>query len=327
VHSKLFCFLCLAAVPVLSGCGGPSVTGELLLVNFEEHQPLRYRMISQRQTRIDLKGESGARQSAPQTMTERLELVMVYTPVEVDLFGLTRLNVTCESAKVTRTTFSGRDGTSDAVESLPELPFTLTLTPTGQIEDMTDFKRVVRELGDKAFARTRASAGRVKDPDMISDLIALQWYVWDTIASIDEPLSGLSTGSRWQTRQLLPWPAPVPNPPTRITTYTLEEISEENNQRQARITGTYELTDDFLRDIPLPYEGTFQMRGLFGFLRRYRFESISGGGTQVFNIDRGILEKDHQAYTMNVPADFMLPLGDSKPVLNVEQTISIELLK
>jgi len=30
---------------------------------------------------------------------------------------------------------------------------------------------------------------------------------------------------------------------------------------------------------------------------------------------------------MKVPADFMLPLGDSKPVLNVEQTISIELLK
>jgi hypothetical protein len=30
---------------------------------------------------------------------------------------------------------------------------------------------------------------------------------------------------------------------------------------------------------------------------------------------------------MKVPADFMLALGDSKPVLEVEQTLSTELLK
>ncbi len=322
-----FCLFSAAAVVVLAGCGGPSLRGEGLLVEFEKNQPLRYRMISERNTRIDLKGESGQRQSAPQTITERLEVVMVYTPVEVDLFGLSTVQVSCESAKVTRTSFSGRDSSRDAVESLPEMSFLLTLTPTGRIEDANDFNRVVRQLGQKAFAQTRASAGRVKDPDMISDFIVLQLHLWDSIASIDDPLKGVTAGSRWQSRQLLPWPAPVPNPPTRITTYTLEKIVEEDGRRKAHITSTYELTDDFVRDIPVAYEGTFQMRGLFGFLRRYQFESIDGTGSQIFDIDRGVLEKDEQHYTMKVPADFMLALGDSKPVLEVEQTLSTELLK
>ena len=309
------------------GCGEALFKKELLVVNFEQNQPLRYRMISQRETKIDLAGGSTTQKSQPQTMTERLELVMVYTPVEVDPFGLTTLKVTCESATVTRTSFSGKQAGADAVESLPEMPFTLQLTPTGQINDMTEFKKVVRQLGDKSFADVRQSAGRVKNPDMISDFIAMQWYVWDSIASVDEPTQGLTIGKSWKTRQLLPWPSPVPNPPTRITTFKLDTITEDNLQRKAHITSTYELTDDFLKDIPLPYEGSFQMRGLFGFLRRYTFQSIEGNGTQVFNIDTGVLEKDDQHYTMLVGADFMLPLGDSKPSLQVDQTISIELLK
>ena len=81
---------------VLWGCVGPSSTGELLVVNFEQGQPLRYRMVSERQTLIDLAGGDSGQKSQPQTMSERLELVMVYTPVQVDPFGLTTLKATCE---------------------------------------------------------------------------------------------------------------------------------------------------------------------------------------------------------------------------------------
>lgn len=325
---KNILFLTAACVCLgLAGCGGSASSGELLVVNFEQNKPLRYQMTALRHTLIDLTGESGAKQSKPQTMTEQLDLIMVYTPVEVDPFGLTTLKVTCESAKVTRTSFSGKQAEADAVESLPEMPFTLRLTPTGQLDDLTDFKRVVRQLGDKAFANVQESAGRVKNPDMINDFIALQWYVWDSIASVEDPTQGLMVGKTWQTRQLLPWPSPVPNPPTRVTTFMLESIAEEDQQQKAHIKSAYVMTDDFLKDIPMAYEGSFQMRGLFGFLRRYQFHSIEGSGTQVFNIDTGILESDRQQYTLNVTADFMLPLGDSKPVLTVDQTISIELLK
>ena len=310
-----------------AGCSGPSSAGELLVVNFQKNQPLRYRMISQRETLIDLAGPESAKQSKPQTMTERMELVMVYTPANVDPFGLTTLNVTCESAKVTRTSFSGRQSEPDAVESLPGMSYTLELTPTGQIDDLADFKRLVRQLGDKAFASVPATAGRVKNPDMISDFMALQLQMWNSIASVKNPEKGLVTGKTWKTSQMLPWPSPVPNPPTRVTTFTLDRITEENQQQKAAIKSTYAMADDFLKDIPLAYEGSFQMRGLFGFLRQYRFESISGEGEQVFNIDRGLLEKDHQQYTLEVTADFALPLGNSKPILKVDQTLSVELLQ
>jgi hypothetical protein len=299
----------------------------LLVVNFEQNKPLRYQMTSERKTLIDLTGEGGTRQSKPQTMNERMDLVMVYTPVEVDPFGLTTLKVTCESAKVTRTAFSGKQAGADAVESLPEMSFTLTLTPTGQMEDLADFRRVVRQLGDKAFAKTQESAGRVKNPDMISDFITLQWSLWDSIASMKDPAEGLVAGKTWQTRQLMPWPTPLPNPPTRITTFSVDGIVQDDQQRKATLKSAYVLTEDLIMDIPMAYEGSFQMRGLFGFLRGYKFKSIEGGGTQVFNIDTGVLESDRQQYTLDVTADFMLPLGDSKPVLKVDQTISIELLK
>lgn len=318
------------------GCGKPLTgdplrdtplpAGELAVVNFEENHPLRYRMTSARETLIDLTG-GGAERSQPQTMTERLEVVMVYTPVEVDPFGLTTITATCESAKVTRTSFTGRQAGADAIESLPQMPFTLTLTPTGRIEDRTDFERVVLELGKKAFAEAHPTSGRVKNPDMISDFVAMQMYLWDTIASVEDPSHGLAVGSNWQARQMLPWPSPVPNPPTRIAAFTLDRISEDDRHQRAHISSTYTMADEFLRDIPQIYEGSFQMRGLFGFLRRYQFQSIEGGGTQIFNMTTGVLEKDQQKYKMNVGADFALPLGDSKPVLKVDQTISIELLK
>ncbi|NLW84785.1 MAG: hypothetical protein GXY41_10360 [Phycisphaerae bacterium] len=302
-------------------------TGELLLLSFAENQPLHYRMVSERRTHFDLNGTESTQQSQGQIMTERLEAVMVYTPIEVDPFGLTVIRATCESAKVTRTAFTRRQNDADAMESLPQLSFTLTLTPIGQIEDRSDFERVVQQLGDKAFAQVSPTAGRVKNPDMISDFIAMQSYLWDTVASIDNPAKGVTVGKTWKTRQMLPWPSPVPNPPTRITTFALQDILSDEQGRKAHITSTYAMTGDFLRNIPLAYEGSFQMRGTFGFLRRYQFESIEGGGTQIFNIDTGVLEKDHQKYTLHVGADLALPLGDSKPVLTIEQTISIELLQ
>lgn len=310
-----------------SRLGGGSPTGELLVVNFEEHQPLRYRMISERRTLIDLTSGSSSQRQQAQTMSERLELVMVYTPVEVDRFGLTTLRATCESATVTRTSFSGRQAARDAVESLPEMPFTLTLTPTGQIHDLSDFRRVIRQLGDKAFVDAHATAGRVKAADMISDFMAMQWCVWDSIASVENPSRGLEVGARWQVRQLVPWPAPVSVPPVRLTTFSLDRIDTEDGQQKAYIRSTYALSDQRLSDVPQAYEGTFQMQSLFGFLRRYRFESIDGEGTQIFNIDTGVLERDDQRYTLHVGADFAMPLGDSKPTLKVDQTLSIELLQ
>lgn len=301
--------------------------GDLLVVNFEKNTPLRYRMVSDRTAQIDLKGEDAARQSRPQTMSERLELVMVYTPIEVDPFGLTTLEVRCESAKVTRSSFSGRDTASDAVESLPQLTYRIEVTPTGEIHDMSSFDDAARQLGQEAFAQSRSTGGRVKNPDMINDLVALQRSLWAAIATVDAPMEGLYAGKQWQGRQLAPWPYPVAEPPTRLTTFTLDRIAEEDGRKIAYLQSTCTLSDEPITDAPRLYEGSFQMRGMFGFLRNYHFKTLTGSGTQVIDMDAGILEKDHQEYTMDVEANFMLPLGGSKPVLTVEQVLSIERIR
>ena len=185
-------------------------------------------------------------------------------------------------------------------------------------------ERIVRQLGEAAFVRSQDTR-RIKNPDMIGDFIALQWHLWDSISTIKEPLAGMEPGQHWQVRQWIPWPAPIPNLPARLTTYTLDSFIDEDNQpKKAVIKSTYELADAANQPYPRPYEGSFQMRGLMGFLRNYNFLSLDGNGTQIFDVEKGLIESDQQHYTLNVTAAFLLPLGDSQPVLTIDQKISIE---
>ena len=298
-----------------------------LLVSFEKDVPVTYKMVSQRNTEIDLTTSQPGKKSKPQQMSEKLDMVMVYTPLEVDPFGLTTLQATCKSVKVTRAGFSGKQNTSDAMERLTGQSFILKLTPTGQIHDSSDLERIARELGEKAFSTGRNDM-RVKDPDMISDFLAMQQFLWDAGATISNQLD-LEVGDIWQAQQTIAWPTPRYPPPARMTSYTLEEIGSDPNipdaPRKAIITSTYTLSETPMETYIKPYEeGRFQMRGLFGFLRNYQFKTLEGSGRQVFNIDDGLVESDQQEYHMDVTASFMLPLGDSVPILDVEQTFTIE---
>ena len=313
------CMLCFA------GCRDSveSSPDNWLLVSFEKDVPITYRMVSERETEIDLTSGDPKKKSRPQTTTEKLELVIVYTPVVVDPFGLSTLKVECESVKVTRSGFSGKRSASDAMESLTGKSFTLNLTPTGKMADISDLERIASELGEASFSKGRQNA-RIKNPDMISDFLAMQQYLWGAGSAIPNQMD-LKEGDTWQTQQTIPWPVPIYPPPGRTTTYTLESIGAEDLSRRATIKSTYAMSETPIEEYIRPYEeGNFQMRGLFGFLRNFQFKHIEGAGTQVFNIDDGLVESDRQQYLLDVTASFMLPLGDSLPVLKVDQKISIE---
>ena len=313
------CMLCFA------GCRDSvkSSPDNWLLVSFEKDVPITYRMVSERETEIDLTSGDPKKKSRPQTTTEKLELVIVYTPVVVDPFGLSILKVECESVKVTRSGFSGKKSASDAMESLTGKSFTLNLTPTGKMADISDLERIAAELGEASFSKGRQNA-RIKNPDMISDFLAMQQYLWGAGSAIPNQMD-LKEGDTWQTQQTIPWPVPIYPPPGRTTTYTLESIGAEDLSRRATIKSTYAMSETPIEEYIRPYEeGNFQMRGLFGFLRNFQFKHIEGAGTQVFNIDDGLVESDRQQYLLDVTASFMLPLGDSLPVLKVDQKISIE---
>jgi hypothetical protein len=162
---------------------------------------------------------------------------------------------------------------------------------------------------------------------MIYDFVAMQWYLWDSISSVKDPLAGVKPGIKWTNTQVVAWPVPIPNTPCRITTFTLDSVQQNEDAQKAVIKSTYQISDKTLDTFPRPYEGTFQMRGLFGFLRDYQFESLEGAGEVLFNLSTGTVESDKQQYKLVAGASFLLPLGDSQPSVVVVQSIDIQLLE
>jgi hypothetical protein len=313
----------------LAGCQQSEITSsaELLTVDFNEGSVLRYRLVSQRDIEVNLDSigaSSKGGRSTPQTMSEKLVLVIAYRPVVIKPYGLSTIEGTCESAKVTRTGFARKSSERDAVESLAGQTFTFQITPTGGIEDYSDLKALVRRLGEGAFASNTGRQGRIKNPDMISDFSALQWHMWDSIANIEDAVAGVEPGQIWKATQFIPLPMPIPA--ARETTYTLDRFEETDSGRKAVITSSYKLSDSRVKNWPKTYTGTFNMRGMFGFLRDFKFRSLDGAGSQIFNIDTGTLESEQQQYKVHIDAGFMMPLGDTVPTVTIDQKINIQLL-
>jgi hypothetical protein len=300
---------------------------ELLVVEFKPAAPLKYKLISQRDITLELESSDPRvkDKNKPQKMSEKLEMDVVYRPLEVDPFGVTTVKGECKSAKVTRQSFTGKDSSPDAAEKLAGQTFTIKLSPTGKILDYTSLTNLVQQTGDKAFAENTTARTRIKNPDMLYDFIAMQWYLWDSVSTIEKPLNGVAPGQSWIANQLIPLPVPVKV--ARQTTYTLGEVTQSDQGKKAIINSAYAFTDANLENWPSPYSGRYAMRGMFGFLKGYKYKSIEGTGTQQFNIDSGVVENDRQHYVLKMTAEFMLPLGDSVPVITIDQNLTAELVQ
>jgi len=299
---------------------------ELLTVDFQEGQSLRYRFVSSRDIALDwdpTKSRAKPGQSSIDKSSESLEIVVSYTPIEVDPYGLTTIKATCESVRATRSKGpSGRAARRDAVESLPGKTFTLTVNATGKIKDYSQLDELIRQLGEKAF-RTSTRLGRIKEPDMICDFIATQWFLWDSVSSIEKPIEGVSVGQSWSSK--LSVPTPMVMRKARDVTYTLDEIRQSEKGRLAVIRSSYSLAESVPRDWPIPYTGSFQMSGTFGFFRGYPILGLEGQGEELFNIDAGRIEQYNQQYQMQLEALLLGPLGPN-PRITIKQKLTMQLL-
>jgi len=314
---------------VLAGCGPrgdvPRPLGagrELLTVDFEKGQTLRYKFLSSRditigwnapQTTPRLAGRAGDESS------ESMEVVMLYRALEVDPYGLTTVEATCESVRVSRSKGSRKD----AVQSLAGKTFTLAVGPTGRIEDYSQLDKLLKQIGEKAF-RTDAERGRIKEPDMIGDFVAWQWFLWDAISSIEKPSEGVAAGQIWTSK--LSVPTPMVMRKARDVTYKLSEIRPSAKGRLAVIASSYNQADSVPQSWPIPYWGSFQMTGPFGFYRNYKVLSLQGQGEELFNIDTGRTERYKQQYELQLSASLLLPLPGANPRITINQSLTMELL-
>ena len=300
---------------------------ELLTVDFREGRSLRYEFVSKRDVILDwepTKSRTGTGKGTIDKSAESMEIVVTYTPIEVNPYGLTTIKATCESVKATRSKrASGRATPRDAVEHLKGKTFTLKVNAQGKIEDYSQLDELIRQIGEKAF-RKGSRMGRIKEPDMIADFVASQWFLWDSISSIEKPAEGVSVGQSWSSK--LSVPTPMVMRKARDVTYKFDRLWDNVKGRLAVISSTYSLSDSVPSGWPVPYTGRFRMSGTFGFFRGYKILSLAGRGDELFNIDKGQIERYSQQYEMRLDAALPGPLG-ANPRITIKQKLTMQLLK
>ena len=306
---------CKTATEEMSG-----ETGELLTVDFQAGQTLRYKFVSSREITVEwdttaAKSRSG--RPVSDKSSESLEIIMAYTPIEIDPYGLTKVKATCESVKVARSKGPQRD----AVDNLAGKTFTLAVGPTGKIEDYSQLDELLKEIGKKAF---RANTD-IKEPDMICDFVATQWFLWDAVSSMKKPSQGAAVGQSWTSK--LSVPTPMVTRKARDVTYKLDETRPGENGRLAVISSSYKIAESAPLQWPIPYSGRFQVAGAFGFYRNYKVIDLQGKGQELFNIDAGRTEQYNQQYQLQLSASLLMPLAGVNPKITIKQNLTMDLLE
>jgi hypothetical protein len=322
-----------------SGAGGPPVQpGDRvrLSVEFAPEAPLRYRAVSKREIVLDFDPSGTASrqaQGARQTMSEEASFVLAYRAVGTADRGGTLVEVRCESANASHSRFSGGSSADEAIAALAGKKFTIKVSATGKIFETSELEQVIHQLGEAAFGgrNDQYQGRRIKNPDMIADFIAVQWYMWDQQQSVARPSAGVAPGEAWSSTRKVLAPMPFVSRTGRNAEYRLVEVKRDRDQTVAVIKSTYTLADGPSMDWPMPYTGTFSQRGTFGFFHSYKVLELAGEGTQIFDVGRGRIISETQSYTAKVSA--AIPFGGLgsngekvEPALTVNQTIKVELI-
>jgi len=289
-----------------AGIRESSIKGkELLTVDWQDGRTLEYKFVSAREITLDWDPTGKLTKSDNRTgdkSTESMEMVVAYTPAKIDPYGPTTIEATCKSVKVTRS----KGQRKDAVEHLAGKTFTFSVGPTGKIEDYSQLDELLKEAGKKAFLPD-TGRGRIKELDMIGDFVSSQWFLWDSVSSLENPSEGVAVGQSWTSK--LSVPSPMVMRKARDVTYQLDEIRQSEKGRLAVISSSYSIADSAFQSWPIPYSGRFQMKGTFGFLSGYKLLSLEGRGEELFNIEAGRIEQYNQQYQMQLEAS--IPMGIS----------------
>jgi hypothetical protein len=162
---------------------------------------------------------------------------------------------------------------------------------------------------------------------MLEDVMASQWYLWDSIAGIKKPAKGILPGHTWKSRLLIPTSMILQK--ARNVTYNLAEVRETEQGLVAVINSTY-TTSEEKPESPLPYEGSFRMSGKFGFFRAMfkglNIVSLEGSGQELYSIDAGRTNSYEQNYNLTLKPN-AVPLPGADPVIYIEQKSTMKLLE
>ena len=303
----------------------PATDGRVFLaVDFQPGQVLRYKFTSQKKITVDWDPNAAASTNHVQEQSESLEMVVAYTPLRVDPNGVSTIRAAVESVQARRTGGpASRSFGTDAVETAQDKSFTLKVDSRGKIVDSSQLRFLIQEMGKHAF-RPDTSVGRIKEPDMIWDFIASQWFLWDAEASVQMPAEGVAVGQTWSSQLCVPTPMVMRK--ARNVVYKLDEVRPSDAGPLAVIKSTYTPAGSAPADWPIPYSGRMQMSGTFGFLLSYEVLGLEGTGEELFNLQAGRIEQRRETYTLRARAG-LPPMGiKANPQITIEQTLTMELM-
>jgi hypothetical protein len=313
-----------AGILLIAGCAGkPEVSKEnriFLTVEFQQAKPLRYRFVSTRQIETIFEDNTIPENDRKTTYSESLETVIAYKPIKIETYGLSEIEATIES--VNANPIMGGTG-KDATANLSGKSFRLVVGPTGKIEDRKELVEIMKQAAQTAF-RPKRDTDRIKNPDMISDFMATQMFLWDSISSIKEPRKGITLDQNWQSELSIPSPVLALFYSGRDVVYKLTEIRDTNDGKIAVISSEYTPSKTPVPNWFSPYEGDFMLAGPFGLYVNCTIAELGGKGTELFNIDQGKSISYRQDY--QVAINSMMSLIPIKVKINIKQQLSMQLL-
>jgi hypothetical protein len=313
---------CVLLVTV--GCVEPPQKAQRVFLNvdFQQGRTLRYEFTSQRKIITDWAPDKQDAKSK-KASTESVDMVVAYEPIEVNPYGLTKVKATFESVKAVKT--GTPHSQTDAVETLVGKSYTFTVGPDGKIHARDELVKLLIAASKAAFRKDSRSSG-TKDPDLLDDVMSSQWYIWDSISSIEKPTKGVKVGQTWKSNLLIPTSMVLRI--SRDVTYQLADVQETEHGPVAVISSTYAMSDVKPKS-PLPYEGSFRLSGSFGFFRAMfqglSITSLEGTGRELFDINAGRVDSDEQNYKFTLKPNAS-PLPGANPVIYVEQKITMRLI-
>jgi hypothetical protein len=306
----------------ITGCVEPAQKSKRVFLNidFKQGQTLRYRFRTQRMILTDWSPGEQQDTKSKKKSTESVDMVVAYEPIEVDPYGLTKIKATFESISARKT--GGRDRQKDAVETLRGKSYSFTVGPDGKIHDRSELVTLLKAASKAAFRQ----GGATKDPDLLDDVLVSQWYLWDSLSSIEKPTAGLKVGQTWKSHILIPTSMVLRI--DRDVTYQLAEVRQSEQGEIAVIKSTYAISEA-KSEAPFPYEGSFRLSGTFGFFRAMfkglSITSLEGGGEELFNIDAGRIDSVQQNYKFTLKPN-AAPLPGANPIIDVDQKITMKLI-
>lgn len=290
---------------------------EIFTTSFKQDQQFSYKLSSSRDISLSL---SGDKTKTPKLFSENFEATVMYTVIEAKEFEYSTIEVKFQNISIKRT--GANKPVNEAVKYFEGKSYRIKVGPTGRIADQAELTALIRQAGDKAF-RTSSRNGKIKEPDMICDVTAFQWFLFNAINSVPADSEGIAVGEKWSS--ILSVPCPMVMSKARAVEYTLSEIQEADQIKLAVISSEYS-PSNAKTNWPMPYSGRFQVSGAFGFLSNYRISSLSGQGKEILDMKTGLTKEIQQNYNMVVAAAMPLPLPGTSPSITIKQKLVMTLI-